>query len=200
MCNMKDIQMTSVEIARLTGKQHKNVLRDIDDKLLPQLDGLKFEPTSIFSCEESTYLDGLNRKQRQYILNKWSVNALMSYYDLEHAMNVMQYVYDLEQTNETIRDIAWEAIEGSNYINQRLGLKLAGIKHPLLFMKFAQKIKNARVEVFDTGYITRKQINRHGDTQWRITQDGFEWLCNNRDRCNDFVERVKAARKAQQAF
>ena len=55
---MKDIQMTSLEIAQVTGKQHKHVLDTIRDKLLPQLDKPKFRPINIFSCEESSYLDG----------------------------------------------------------------------------------------------------------------------------------------------
>lgn len=109
--------------------------------------------------------------------------------------SVYRYLEELEQTLETVKDIAWEAIEGRNYIGQSLGLKLAGIKHPTLLIRYGQEYTNARKELFESNRIVCKTINRHGDTQWRITQDGFEWLCMNRERCNDFVERVKNARK-----
>ena len=48
--------MTSREIAEVTGKEHKNVMRDIDVLLEQGVDRLNFELTS--------YIDSCNRKQQ----------------------------------------------------------------------------------------------------------------------------------------
>lgn len=54
--------MTSREIAALTGKQHRNVTRDVLNLLIAlEIDALSFE---------QTYTDAGNRKQTEYILPK----------------------------------------------------------------------------------------------------------------------------------
>ena len=64
--------MSSQEIARLTGKDHKNVKRDIE-KMLTELkeDALKFE---------HIYLDSMNRKQTEYLLDRELTDTLLTGY------------------------------------------------------------------------------------------------------------------------
>ena len=65
---------TSLEIAKLIGKQHKNVLRDIEDfinenpKYFIQKDRSKFEPVNVFSTKMNPdikygYIDPYNNKR-----------------------------------------------------------------------------------------------------------------------------------------
>jgi anti-repressor protein len=64
--------MTSREIAEITGKEHKNVKRDIEVLLEQGVDRLNFEPTS--------YSDGCNRNQPMYMLTKKGCYILASGY------------------------------------------------------------------------------------------------------------------------
>ncbi len=70
-----NVTMTTLEIAKLTGKRHKNVLRDVKEKLIPVLGGLSFEPSS--DVEETTYLSTQNKPLPMYTLQKRAVHALM---------------------------------------------------------------------------------------------------------------------------
>lgn len=59
--------ISSLEVAEMVGRDHKNVTRDIQ-VILGQLDELKIEPISYFI--ESTYKDNLNRTKPCYLLTK----------------------------------------------------------------------------------------------------------------------------------
>lgn len=59
--------ISSLEVAEMVGRDHKNVIRDITT-ILGQLDGLKIEPISYFI--ESEYKDSLNRSKPCYLLTK----------------------------------------------------------------------------------------------------------------------------------
>lgn len=65
--------MSSLEIANVTGKEHRNVVRDIDNLLSQGVDVLNFEQTS--------YTDKSNRQQRCYNLTKKGVLILASGYN-----------------------------------------------------------------------------------------------------------------------
>ena len=65
--------MTSLQIAEITSKDHKNILRDIDGLLAQGLDKLNFEPIS--------YIDSSNRNQRCYNVTKKGCLILASGYD-----------------------------------------------------------------------------------------------------------------------
>ena len=59
--------ISSLEVAKMVGRDHKNVMRDITT-ILGQLDELKIEPISYFI--ESEYKDSLNRLKPKYLLTK----------------------------------------------------------------------------------------------------------------------------------
>lgn len=65
--------MSSLEIAELTGKEHKHVLRDIDSLLEQGVDKSNFGLSS--------YSDSLGRNQRMYQLSKKGCLLLASGYD-----------------------------------------------------------------------------------------------------------------------
>lgn len=84
--------MSSVEIAELTGKEHKNVKRDIVS-LLDQLvvDKLKFE---------RTYKDSMNRDQHCYELDKHHTLALVTGYSAPLRMAIIKRWDELEQKSQ----------------------------------------------------------------------------------------------------
>ena len=92
---MIEVEMTSLEIAELTGKQHRNVRRDISNKLIPKLDTLKNEHIE-FTIKTGTYKDTNKRTQELYILNKNSVNLLMAGYSTELAGKLIIRIAHLE--------------------------------------------------------------------------------------------------------
>lgn len=87
------ITMSSREIAELTGKQHKNVLRDIDN-LLETLSselssGYKSSTEFNYYCEISAYVDVNGKSNRQYEMDTNFVLCLMSGYDAVARMKII---------------------------------------------------------------------------------------------------------------
>lgn len=83
--------MSSREIAELTGKQHKNVVRDIRS-MLGQLD----KDTLSF---ERIYFDAQNREQLEFVIDRLHVECLLTGYSIPLRMKVLERLTELEQTN-----------------------------------------------------------------------------------------------------
>ncbi len=80
--------MSSLEIAGLTGKQHKNVKRDI----LSMLTDLRVDALSF----ERIYLDGQRRRQTEYLLDREHTDCLLTGYSAELRMKVIRRWRELE--------------------------------------------------------------------------------------------------------
>ena len=81
-------QMTSREIAELTGKEHKNVKRDCM---------LMFSELEIDVLKsERIYLDALNRQQTEYVLDKELTFTLITGYNIKLRNAVIKRWLDLE--------------------------------------------------------------------------------------------------------
>lgn len=80
--------MSSREIAELTGKQHFHVKRDIE-RMLADL----AEDPSIYGC---TYLDGQNRTQVEYRLDREHTDCLLTGYSAAMRMAVIRRWRELE--------------------------------------------------------------------------------------------------------
>lgn len=80
--------MTSREIAELTGKEHKNVMRDIRN----MLDALKKDRLSF----ERIYKDGAGRDQQEYALDRELTLTLVSGYDIPLRHRVVTKLAELE--------------------------------------------------------------------------------------------------------
>lgn len=81
-----ELRMSSREIAELTGKEHKNVLRDIRnmEPAWEKVNGLKFELIE--------YLDSRGRKKLEYQLNKEeSLYVATKYNDETRAKLIMRW-------------------------------------------------------------------------------------------------------------
>jgi len=80
--------MTSREIAELTGKEHKNVKRDIENMLADlKEDALTFE---------RIYLDSMNRQQNEYVLDREHTECLVTGYNAMLRMKVIKRLHELE--------------------------------------------------------------------------------------------------------
>ena len=200
---MIKVEMTSLEIAELTGKQHKHINETIRKKLLPMLEvGRDFDP-SIFEVKSTTYVDGSNRKQNTFVLNKYAANALTSYYDLSFACKLViqidtleKQVIEQQRQLDIMKDIVWQVINGQAYIGQEQALKMAGIKHPRLFMKYLKgNSKFYDSVVYERSLLKMHQCNSHGDKWWKFTKKGFQWLLDGQDKLNDWVGKCKEIEK-----
>lgn len=85
--------MSSLEISQITGKEHKNVMRDINDLLLQGVDKLNFELTS--------YIDKSNRTQKMFILTKKGCFILASGYNAVLREKIIDRWEELEIKNNS---------------------------------------------------------------------------------------------------
>ena len=87
--NVSRTTMSSREIANVTGKRHANVKRDIAAMLKElELDVLSFE---------YIYLDGQNREQVEYMLDREHTDCLLTGYSAPMRMKVIRRWRELEQ-------------------------------------------------------------------------------------------------------
>jgi len=86
------LTMSSREIAELTGKQHRNVKRDIETMMTTlEVDMLRFE---------HIYRDGQNRKQTEYRLPKRETLILVSGYNIQLRAKIVDRWAELEALDE----------------------------------------------------------------------------------------------------
>jgi phage antirepressor YoqD-like protein len=83
------VTMSSREIAELTGKDHKNVVRDVRVMLQElALDRLSFE---------RIYKDSMNRDQTEYLLDRELTETLLTGYSIPLRRRVIARLHELEQ-------------------------------------------------------------------------------------------------------
>ena len=108
--------LTSVNIARINGKQHKNVTRDIKsiiDTLIKN--GVSNEEINKHFTE-TTYLDGSNRTQRMYVLSTVGFITVLGRYLIEinyrlakFYVNTKDYTINFDRIVASGVDIIYEA-------------------------------------------------------------------------------------------
>lgn len=206
---MIDVEITTLDIERETGIKHNKVMRDLKDKWLTKYplnsDGISLSKSgqSSFVIESITYDNTRGKVYPAFRLNSNAANAFMANYKLEHAMTIVDYINTLRDTIEEqriqldiMKDIVWEVINGQAYIGQEQALKMAGIKHPRLFMKYLKS--NERFfnsVVFERQLLLEHQCNKHGDRWWKFTKMGFEWLLEGKTKLNSWVDKQKVIEK-----
>lgn len=85
---LHDVTMSSRDIAEVTGKEHKNVKRDIESMLADLAeDALTFE---------RIYFDSMNRQQTEYHLDRRHVECLLTGYNAALRMKVIDRMHQLE--------------------------------------------------------------------------------------------------------
>lgn len=87
--NVSRTTMSSREIANVTGKRHANVKRDI----VAMLKELKIDVLSF----EHIYLDGQNREQAEYMLDREHTDCLLTGYSAPLRIKVIRRWHELER-------------------------------------------------------------------------------------------------------
>jgi len=90
--------MTSREIAEITGKEHRSVLRDCD--VLNE----NYEKLSLHKIVQSTYQADNGQVYRQYLLTKMQTFDLMTGYSIELRIRVNRRWEELEKKNQNRLD------------------------------------------------------------------------------------------------
>ena len=201
---MINIEMTSLEIAEITGKEHRRVRQDIKGKLLQEI-SLHESVQSVLKVETSTYTNTRNKEYEVYKLNNYAVNALMSTYSMEHAISLVMHMKNLEDKLEEkqkeldlMQSIVWEVINGQSWIGQLQCLKMAGIKHPVLFMRYLKENPTFLKSVLESNKLQERRVGKDAsDRCWKFSQEGFKWLLSSRDTANIWVQDQKALRIKQ---
>ena len=178
--------MTSREIANLTGKQHKNVKRDIASMLADlKKDALSFE---------RTYLDGQNRNQTEYLLDREHTDCLLTGYSAPLRMAVVRRWRELEEQAapripanyaEALQLAADQAKETQRLLGviELQAPKLAAIRRlaaaegAICITDAAKQLGIAPSKLFDWLQANRWIYRRGGSTRWIAMQprirDGF---------------------------
>lgn len=163
-------QMTSLQIAELTGKEHNHVMRDIR-VLLEQLD---MEGQSNFG--QSSYLNSQNKEHPMYVLNYKGVLCLASGYDAALRMKIIN---------------RWEELELSHKpkIPQSFSeaLQLAADQAKELEKKDALLLEQAPKVTFANAVVGSRSSCLIGELAKIITQNGceigqnrlFQWMRDN---------------------
>lgn len=178
--------MSSREIAELTGKQHKNVKRDIASMLA----GLKKDALSF----ERTYQDGQNRNQTEYLLDREHTDCLLTGYSAPLRMAVVRRWRELEEQAapripanyaEALQLAADQAKETQRLLGvlELQAPKLAAIRRlaaaegSICITDAAKQLGIAPSKLFDWLQANRWIYRRGGSTRWiamqRRIRDGF---------------------------
>lgn len=178
--------MSSREIAELTGKQHKNVKRDIASMLADlKKDALSFE---------RTYQDGQNRNQTEYLLDREHTDCLLTGYSAPLRMAVVRRWRELEEQAapripanyaEALQLAADQAKETQRLLGvlELQAPKLAAIRRlaaaegAICITDAAKQLGIAPSKLFDWLQANRWIYRRGGSTRWIAMQprirDGF---------------------------
>lgn len=171
--------MSSREIARLTDKQHFHVKRDIG-KMLADLK----EDASKFGC---TYLDGQNRNQTEYLLDREHTDCLLTGYSAPLRLAVVRRWRELEEQAvpripadyaDALQLAADQARENSRLVGviELQAPKVAAIKRlaaaegAICITDAAKQLGLAPSKLFDWLQANRWIYRRGGSTRWIAMQ------------------------------
>ena len=111
----EEIRVTSLDVARITGRMHKHVLRDIR-VIVGQLQDEEFGPnfgsidSPSYLMEESTYKDNRGRYQKMFILGKNAALLVGMKMCSKIAVQVIEHIHKLEEivfNPERMQEIAY---------------------------------------------------------------------------------------------
>jgi len=156
--------MTSREVAELTGKEHKNVLRDID----VLLESLSSELSAGF--KSTTYKDSTGKSNRMFEMDHDSSVCLVTGYDVNSRMKVIKRWQELESKQpkpeaKSLPDLD-NLIAGANAIAKMFnysesakvtGLKrvLANVQPELITMLPDYTVDKSSVTIADSSDVTK---------------------------------------------
>lgn len=189
--------VSSLVVADKFNKRHADVLRTINKQVLPNISKgfaeRNFAFTKKFNKLANRETEFCNLTKDGFMMVAMSLTGKESYFWKEAFVEEFNR---LELENQVMKDIVWEVINGQAYLGQEQALKMAGIKHPRLFMKYLKgNSKFYDSVVYDRNLLKHHQCNKHGDRWWKFTKEGFEWLLEGKEKLNSWVEVQKQREK-----
>jgi len=164
----RNITISSLEIAEITGKQHKNVIRDIETQLTEILGEkalLKFE---------QSYTNSNNRKFKCYNLPKLEALIVVSGYDAKLRASIIYRLDELERKSlQELENKTGVAISYNDYSNaieeaNKAKIELCNAKHQIT----KERLKNANKSL----KIANKQIDvlkkEIEELEYKLTTNG----------------------------
>jgi anti-repressor protein len=127
------IEISSIEIATLTNKEHRNVCRDIEVAL--EEDALRFE---------HIYYDSMNRKQRCYVLPKNIAIGIVSGYSFNLRMKIINRLDELENEKNkpmTIEQLLEHNVKVIGQLKDKVIHLEDKITHDKPLVSFAESVK-----------------------------------------------------------
>lgn len=128
-----EIKMTSLDVAEVTGKEHKNIMRDIRneiEELGEEVGQLIFEPIERF--------DSRNRKQPAYEFGKDGAMQLALKYDAQTRYKVIQHINKLESQPRVLTER--EQIIASMKLSIETSEEVNEIKEDVAMLKETMRI------------------------------------------------------------
>jgi hypothetical protein len=160
----RTISMTSLEIADLTGKEHKHVLRDIDNLVarLAEDPG----PDLGFGFKSTTYESGdPPRSYRMFVMDRDSTYCLITGYDPISRMRVIKKCDALERELEQVASLP--ARQAATFVHSLLSvnttLPVGSLLDPdsePLARELGEALKTASLAIFDV--LRRSKALRRG--------------------------------------
>ncbi len=133
----------SREVAEMVGKEHKNLIRDIENYRSVILQSSKLSPDDYFV--ESTYLGANNRQTKHYLLTKKGCDIVANkmtgskgilftatYVDVFHKMDEhikQQAQLNVPQTPMQALEMMFKAQKDQEQFNQQMQQEITGIRH-----------------------------------------------------------------------
>lgn len=133
-----------------------------------------------------------------WISTSFYISVVHSFIDLrngriEEALNLAASSMS-QSDGDKLKDLVWENICGVKTLNQRTALQVAGIKHPIIFMREIRRRTKGYDRLREEGKIV---LQTYDQGKWtdRFTQEGFQWLLDKADEMNSWVESTRVANK-----
>ena len=154
--------MSSLAIAEITGKEHRNVLRDIKDMLDElEIGALKFE---------GTYLDVQNKQRPMYNLPKRECMILVSGYDTKLRASIIDRWQQLE-------DAAAAAAAPAPTINLQADTKLEFLLNSVRLAYESMELAKAVSQKLAIGdYSTWNQLRNANQQCWYMQECNAAWI------------------------
>ncbi|WP_168198315.1 Rha family transcriptional regulator [Crassaminicella thermophila] len=199
--NEKEVTMTSLEVAKITSKKHKNVIRDIKNEI-EQLENKGLRAELIFELSE--YKDATGRKLPCYKLNKKGVMQIGARYDAAVRYRLIDYVEKLSEIKTGLQLNNNSMIKLENFIEDKLDEKIEKLSQ-LVRPSSRQKASVGRyikrslgIERTNEEYELVKQrvLIILGGTCWEDIP--AETLAENMAVIDESIKIVKADRKVSQ--
>ena len=166
--------LTSLEVAEMIGKEHKNLLRDID-RYCNQLNKLKIELVDFF--QESTYIDGKGEERPCYKITKkgceFVAHKLTGIKGTEFTAKYINRFHDMEEILEGIAE--QETEQKQNTISLKEQLEAAAFVAEDLHVPQSNKIMMFR-KVCENNHINSNFLPAYSEKEDREAKPATELL------------------------